>query len=60
MLVLSRKQGEKIVIDGNITVTVLCIIGNRVKLGFDAPQEASICRYEIFERKDGDASKQGQ
>ena len=37
MLVLSRKRGEAIVIADNITVTVLEVQGNRVKLGFVAP-----------------------
>ena len=47
MLVLSRRVGEKIVIDGNITVTVLEFSGSRVRLGFDAPQDVRIRRNEI-------------
>ncbi len=47
MLVLSRKAGEKIVIDGNITVTVLSQAGGRVRLGINAPQEVAIARDEI-------------
>ena len=47
MLVLSRRVGEKVVIDGNITVTVLEFSGSRVRLGFDAPQDVLIRRNEI-------------
>jgi carbon storage regulator len=50
MLVLSRKCGEAIVIADNITVTVLAVQGNRVKLGFVAPGDAPIHRAEIFEQ----------
>lgn len=48
MLVLSRKPGERIVIDGGITVTVVEIIGNRVKIGLEAPGHVSILRGELM------------
>ena len=48
MLVLSRKCGEAIVIAGDITVTVLGVVGNRVKLGFVAPGDAPIHRAEVY------------
>ena len=38
MLVLSRKVGEKIVVDGNITIEVLKVKGNRLTLGITAPE----------------------
>ena len=48
MLVLSRKPGEEIVIPGSqSTVTVLGIVGNRVRLGVSAPREVTIRRQEI-------------
>jgi carbon storage regulator len=47
MLVLSRKTGEKIIIAGGITVTVLETSGSRVRLGIEAPPEVSIRRNEI-------------
>lgn len=47
MLVLSRKIGEKLVIDGGITVTVTRIAGNRVTLGIEAPEDVRIVRGEL-------------
>jgi carbon storage regulator len=47
MLVLSRKQGEEIVIGDNIRLTVVAIHGNRVRLGFAAPPAVSIQREEL-------------
>jgi carbon storage regulator len=47
MLVLSRKHGECIVIDGGVTVRVIEVAGNRVRLGIEAPKEISILRSEL-------------
>ena len=47
MLVLTREVKEGIVIDNNIKVTVVSIIGNRVKLGIEAPDEVNILREEL-------------
>jgi len=47
MLVLSRKQGERVVVDQEIEVTVLEVHGDRVKLGFVGPREVPIHRHEI-------------
>jgi carbon storage regulator len=49
MLVLSRKRGETTVIGEDITVTVLEIRGNRVKLGFTGPADVPIHREEIYQ-----------
>jgi carbon storage regulator len=51
MLVLSRKAGEQLVIDGCITVTVLETRGNKVRLGIDAPPEVSVHRQEVHQRR---------
>lgn len=48
MLVLSRKLGEKIVINGNITVTVVKIDRNQIRLGIDAPGDIPVYREEIL------------
>ena len=47
MLVLSRKVGDKLVIDGNITVEVVKIQGNRISLGIVAPSDVKILRGEL-------------
>lgn len=47
MLVLSRKVGEKLVIDGNITVVVTRVAGNRVTLGIEAPSDVRVVRGEL-------------
>jgi carbon storage regulator CsrA len=47
MLVLSRKPGEKVVIGNGITVTVVEVRGNRVRLAFDAPDQVRILRAEL-------------
>jgi carbon storage regulator len=49
MLVLSRKQGEKVRIDDDITLTVLSVRGNVLKLGIEAPREVRIIRSELQE-----------
>lgn len=48
MLALSRKQGESIIIDNDIEVTVLEIKGDQVKLGIAAPKSVPIYRKEIY------------
>ena len=48
MLVLSRKVNQSIVINGNITVTVVDIRGDSVRLGIQAPREVSVHREEIL------------
>lgn len=49
MLVLSRKKNESIIIDDHITITVVEIRGDKVRLGIQAPKEIPIHRSEIHE-----------
>jgi carbon storage regulator len=51
MLVLSRKVGEKVVIDGCITVTVVAVDGNKIRLGITAPPDVRIDREEVHRRR---------
>ena len=51
MLVLSRKAGEKLVIDGNITLQIIKIQGNRITLGIEAPANVKILRGELTQPK---------
>jgi carbon storage regulator len=57
MLVLTRKNGEQVVIGRDIVVTVLSIQGGRVKLGFSGPAEIPIHRQEVREQIDADESE---
>lgn len=50
MLVLSRKVGEKIVINDNITLIVVAIRGNCVRLGIEAPDDVHVMRSELLDR----------
>jgi carbon storage regulator len=56
MLVLSRKQGQRIVIGTDIVITVLDGQGDRVRLGISAPAETPINREEVFNRIKQEAS----
>ncbi|HVA48487.1 MAG TPA: carbon storage regulator [Pirellulales bacterium] len=47
MLVLSRKAGEQLVIDGNIIITVNRVAGHRVSIGIEAPHDVQIARGEL-------------
>jgi carbon storage regulator len=52
MLALSRKPGEKVVIGNGITLTVVEVRGDRVRLAFDAPDHVRILRAELACRLD--------
>ena len=49
MLVLSRKQDEKIIIGDSITLMVVSIQGDKVRLGIEAPKHVSIHREEVYQ-----------
>ena len=49
MLVLSRKKNESIVINNNITIVVVEIRGDKVRLGIEAPREIPVHRREVYE-----------
>jgi carbon storage regulator len=51
MLVLTRRLGETIVIDGDISITVVAIQGDRVRIGVTAPKDVTIDRQELHERR---------
>jgi carbon storage regulator len=50
MLILTRRVGETVVIGNDVTVTVLGVKGNQVRLGVNAPREVAVHREEIYER----------
>jgi carbon storage regulator len=49
MLVLSRKAGEQIVINDTITVTIVEIRGDKVRIGIDAPADVAVHRQEVWD-----------
>lgn len=49
MLILSRKKNEQIVISDDITITVLDVEGEKVKIGIDAPKDIKVFRKELIE-----------
>ena len=56
MLVLSRKKNESIVINNDITITVVEIRGDKVRLGIVAPKEVPVHRQEVFDAIHGGKS----
>lgn len=63
MLILTRRVGETVMIGEEVTVTVLGVKGNQVRIGVNAPKHVAVHREEIFERikreQDGDTTSPG-
>jgi len=59
MLILTRRVGETVMIGNDVTVTVLGVKGNQVRIGVNAPKDVAVHREEIYERikreEDGDS-----
>ena len=59
MLVLSRKKNESIVINNDITIVVVEIRGDKVRLGVEAPKEVPVHRREVYEAIKRNAQEEG-
>ncbi len=57
MLILTRRVGETLMIGDSVTVTVLGVKGNQVRIGITAPKDVAVHREEIFQRVDKAGAK---
>ena len=60
MLVLSRKQGEQIVINDTITITIVEVRGDKVRIGIDAPPDVVVHRQEVWDAINANGSESEQ
>ncbi len=60
MLILTRRVGETVMIGNEVTVTVLGVKGNQVRIGVNAPKDVAVHREEIYERikREGEGDSQ--
>ncbi|MBR78575.1 MAG: carbon storage regulator [Woeseiaceae bacterium] len=59
MLILTRKSGESLMIGEDISVTVLGVKGNQVRIGINAPKDIAVHREEIFDKIQEDTEESG-
>ena len=60
MLILTRRVGETVMIGDQVTVTVLSVNGNQVRIGVNAPKNIEVHREEVYERVQAERSAAGR
>ena len=58
MLILTRRVGESLMVGDDITITVLGVKGNQVRIGVNAPKDVAVHREEIYNRIQDDEKKE--
>ncbi|MBV0932529.1 carbon storage regulator CsrA [Marinobacterium weihaiense] len=59
MLILTRRVGETLMVGDDVTVTVLGVKGNQVRIGVNAPKDVSVHREEIYQRIQREKTQDG-
>ena len=60
MLILTRKTGESLMIGSGVTVTVVAVKGNQVRLGISAPKDVAVHREEIYDRVQAEKAQKAE
>jgi len=60
MLILTRRAGETVMIGNDVTITVLGVKGNQVRIGINAPKHMAVHREEIYERIQSEKAAAGK